>query len=91
MMKSTGRSALYTSLPGTLYAVVEPCEVKSVTARELAATKAVPASAVDAIVPDVAVVYVNVVVVGTAVIVYVPFNAVLVRPETTTESPASKV
>jgi hypothetical protein len=65
--------------------------VKSVTARELVATTAVPESALEAMVPDDVVVYVKVVVVGTAVIVYVPFNAVLVRPAITTESPASNV
>jgi hypothetical protein len=79
------------SLPGTLYAVVDPCEVKSVTARELAVTRAVPESEEEAIVPLVVVMYVNVVVVGTVVIVYVPFKAVFVRPEITTESPAAIV
>ena len=78
--------------PGTLYEVVEPCEVKSVTARELVATTAVPAAAPEAIVPDAEVVYVNVVVVGTVKIVYVPFSDTFAdrRPATTTESPTSR-
>jgi hypothetical protein len=42
-------------------------------------------------VPELVVVYVKVVVVGTAVIVYVPLRAVLVRPVITTESPTSRV
>jgi hypothetical protein len=52
-----------------LYTVVEPCEVKSVTARASAVTRTVPVSAAEVIVPLVAVVYVNVVDVGTVVIV----------------------
>jgi hypothetical protein len=70
-----------------LYAVVEPCERKSVTAQEFAVTSVVPLSLADVIVPVVVVVYVNVVGVGTVVIVYVPFNGALVDPETVTSSP----
>jgi hypothetical protein len=88
-MKSTSLSSLKSCDPGTLYAVVEPSERKSVTARELAATTAVPESAVDAMVPEDVVAYVKVVVVGTDTIVRVPLRAELVRPATTTESPTA--
>jgi hypothetical protein len=75
-----------------LYAVVEPCEVKSVTARELEGTRAVPVSAAEVIVPLVVVVYVKVVVVGTVVIVYVPCSAAFpFVPEIVTESPTAKL
>jgi hypothetical protein len=56
MMKSTSLSSLKSCDPGTLYAVVEPSDKKSVTVREFAPTTAVPESAVDAIVPEVEVV-----------------------------------
>ena len=49
--------------------MVEPCEAKSVTATLPAGTTAVPVSAAEVIVPLVDVVYVKVVVVGTAVMV----------------------
>ncbi len=75
-----------------MYEVVDPCEVKSVTARELAVTRAVPVSAAEVIVPLVVVVYVNVVVVGTVVIVYVPCKAEFpFVPEIVTVSPTAKV
>jgi hypothetical protein len=52
---------------------------------------AVPDATPVVIVPVVLVVYVNVVAVGTAVIVYVPFNGANVeaRPATTTLSPTA--
>jgi hypothetical protein len=75
-----------------LYEVVEPSDAKSVTARELAVTRAVPVSAAEVIVPLVAVVYVNVVVVGTVVIVYVPCKGAFpFVPEIVTVSPTAKV
>ena len=90
MMKSMASSSLKSMLPGMLYVVVEPCDVKSVTAQLFARQTTVPVSAADAIVPLALVVYVNVVVVGTAVIVYVPFNGVLVTAATVTSSPTRR-
>jgi hypothetical protein len=69
MMKSTFSSALKFKLPGMLYAVVEPSDRKSVTCQLPAPTTAVPESDVEAMLPDVAVVYVKLVVVGTVPIV----------------------
>ena len=80
------------SFPGTLYAVVDPCDAKSVTARLPAGTTAVPVSAAEVIVPLVVVVYVKVVVVGTDTIVYVPCNAEFpFVPAMVTDSPTAKL
>ena len=90
MMKSIGRSALYSSLPGTLYSEVEPCDVKSVTARLSAATSAVPAGLTAADTTSVAVLAKRKLVVpGTAVMTCVPLK-VASTPATTTVSPIAK-
>ena len=70
MIKSVALSALYVPLPGTLYTVVEPCEVKSVTARYPRFLTAVPVglTAAEATV-DAVLAYEKDVALGTLVIV----------------------